>query len=190
MGGSQEVRIIQSNDDNGWPELYLRPFHEALTKSGHNVVSAPAETKLGRGTLPLHIHPHNPSSQVQWLATRRRRAGHGPKPSYICLRVRQLSGRQQQCDWSALSYIPTSVALSASFASRAAVSAPSAPKSIIHKSDKVSHITTHRSQASSPGSTAKYEHISHPRLAEAPRPSPPSQSCRSARQVDTNCQRE
>ncbi|ROV88700.1 hypothetical protein VSDG_09495 [Cytospora chrysosperma] len=91
---------------------------------------------------------------------------------------------------SALSYIPTSVASSASFASRAAVSAPSAPKSIIHKSDKVSTITTHRSQASSPGSTAKYEHISHPRLAEAPRPSPPSQSCRSARQVDINCQRE
>ena len=50
VGGSQGIRIIQSNDD-GWAELYLRSFHEALLSSGHDaVISAPAENKSGRGT--------------------------------------------------------------------------------------------------------------------------------------------
>jgi hypothetical protein len=45
------VRIIQSNDD-GWAELYLRAFHDALLASGHDaVVSAPAENKSGTSTF-------------------------------------------------------------------------------------------------------------------------------------------
>lgn len=52
VGGSQGLRIIQSNDD-GWAELYLRSFYDALSSSGHDVVvSAPAENKSGRGTAP------------------------------------------------------------------------------------------------------------------------------------------
>ena len=43
------VRIIQSNDD-GWAELYLRSFHDALIDAGHDaVVSAPADDKSGTG---------------------------------------------------------------------------------------------------------------------------------------------
>ena len=43
------ARIIQSNDD-GWAELYLRSFHEALIADGHDaVVSAPAENQSGTG---------------------------------------------------------------------------------------------------------------------------------------------
>jgi broad specificity polyphosphatase/5'/3'-nucleotidase SurE len=39
------IRIIQSNDD-GWAELYMRSFHDALLASGHDaVLSAPAENK-------------------------------------------------------------------------------------------------------------------------------------------------
>lgn len=51
VGGSQGIRIIQSNDD-GWAELYLRSFTDALLSSGHDVVvSAPAENKSGRGMV-------------------------------------------------------------------------------------------------------------------------------------------
>lgn len=43
----QGIRIIQSNDD-GWAELYVRSFHNALNAAGHDVVlSAPAENKSG-----------------------------------------------------------------------------------------------------------------------------------------------
>ncbi|KAF7547145.1 hypothetical protein G7Z17_g7928 [Cylindrodendrum hubeiense] len=46
----QAVRIIQGNDD-GWAELYVRSFHNALKASGHDVVlSGPAENKSGSGS--------------------------------------------------------------------------------------------------------------------------------------------
>ncbi|OLN97541.1 Acid phosphatase [Colletotrichum chlorophyti] len=46
----QSIRIIQSNDD-GWAELYLRSFNDALRASGHDVlVSAPAENKSRAST--------------------------------------------------------------------------------------------------------------------------------------------
>ena len=48
LGAVRGARIIQSNDD-GWAELYLRSFHEALIADGHDaVVSAPAENQSGR----------------------------------------------------------------------------------------------------------------------------------------------
>ncbi|ROW08754.1 hypothetical protein VPNG_06426 [Cytospora leucostoma] len=57
VGGSQGIRIIQSNDD-GWAELYLRSFHDALLSSGHDaVISAPAENKSGRGSLDVDPTP-------------------------------------------------------------------------------------------------------------------------------------
>ncbi|KAI9149504.1 Acid phosphatase [Paramyrothecium foliicola] len=47
----QAIRIVQSNDD-GWAELYLRSFNDALRASGHNVVvSAPADNKSGTSSL-------------------------------------------------------------------------------------------------------------------------------------------
>ncbi|KAH7145944.1 survival protein sure-like phosphatase/nucleotidase [Dactylonectria estremocensis] len=43
----QGVRIVQGNDD-GWAELYVRSFNDALIASGHDVVlSGPAENKSG-----------------------------------------------------------------------------------------------------------------------------------------------
>lgn len=58
----QAVRIVQSNDD-GWAELYLRSFNDALRASGHNVVvSAPADNKSGTSeSLPgsAFSRPHN-----------------------------------------------------------------------------------------------------------------------------------
>ncbi|KUI72017.1 Acid phosphatase [Cytospora mali] len=57
VGGSHGIRIIQSNDD-GWAELYLRSFHDALLSSGHDaVISAPAENKSGRGSLDEDPEP-------------------------------------------------------------------------------------------------------------------------------------
>lgn len=44
----QAVRIVQSNDD-GWAELYIRSFNDALNQAGHQVVlSGPAENQSGR----------------------------------------------------------------------------------------------------------------------------------------------
>ncbi|KAH6611498.1 hypothetical protein Trco_001518 [Trichoderma cornu-damae] len=46
----QAARIIQSNDD-GWAELYLRSFNDALNAAGHDVVlSAPADDQSGAGS--------------------------------------------------------------------------------------------------------------------------------------------
>ncbi|KAH6987963.1 survival protein sure-like phosphatase/nucleotidase [Ilyonectria robusta] len=43
----QAVKIVQSNDD-GWAELYIRSFNDALNAAGHQVVlSGPAENKSG-----------------------------------------------------------------------------------------------------------------------------------------------
>ncbi|KAH6893054.1 survival protein sure-like phosphatase/nucleotidase [Thelonectria olida] len=43
----QAVRIVQSNDD-GWAELYIRSFNDALNNEGYDVVlSGPAENKSG-----------------------------------------------------------------------------------------------------------------------------------------------
>jgi broad specificity polyphosphatase/5'/3'-nucleotidase SurE len=56
----QAIRIIQSNDD-GWAELYVRSFHDALLAANHDpVLSAPAENKSGSGTytnLQQHAQP-------------------------------------------------------------------------------------------------------------------------------------
>lgn len=50
VGGSNGIRIIQSNDD-GWAELNIRAFHDMLISAGHEaVVSAPAENMSGKGT--------------------------------------------------------------------------------------------------------------------------------------------
>ena len=47
----EAIRIIQSNDD-GWAELYLRSFNDALNAAGHDVVlSGPADNQSGRGEL-------------------------------------------------------------------------------------------------------------------------------------------
>ncbi|KAK3339676.1 survival protein sure-like phosphatase/nucleotidase [Lasiosphaeria hispida] len=60
LGG---IRIIQSNDD-GWAELYVRSFHDALVASGHDVVlSAPAENKSGSSSLDVEPHPRATSCQ-------------------------------------------------------------------------------------------------------------------------------
>lgn len=65
VGGTQGIRIIQSNDD-GWAELYLRSFHDSLLSSGHDaVISAPAENKSGRGSFPFpspHPDPIRPAN--------------------------------------------------------------------------------------------------------------------------------
>lgn len=48
VGGGQAARILQANDD-GWAELYLRSFHDALIGAGHDaVVSAPADNQSAR----------------------------------------------------------------------------------------------------------------------------------------------
>lgn len=61
VGGSQAARIIQSNDD-GWAEMYLRSFHDALINAGHDaVVSAPAENKSARSTSCLVLKSHGTS---------------------------------------------------------------------------------------------------------------------------------
>ncbi|KAM0450836.1 hypothetical protein ACHAO4_006227 [Trichoderma viride] len=47
---AQAARIVQSNDD-GWAELYLRSFNDALNEAGHDVVlSAPADNQSGTGS--------------------------------------------------------------------------------------------------------------------------------------------
>jgi hypothetical protein len=53
--GARAVRIIQSNDD-GWAELYVRSFHNALAAAGHDIVlSGPAENKSGSSKLAVLI---------------------------------------------------------------------------------------------------------------------------------------
>ncbi|KAI1506276.1 survival protein sure-like phosphatase/nucleotidase [Biscogniauxia marginata] len=48
--GAHGARILQSNDD-GWAELFVRSFNDALNEAGHDVVlSAPAENKSGSGS--------------------------------------------------------------------------------------------------------------------------------------------
>ncbi|KAK0704517.1 survival protein sure-likephosphatase/nucleotidase-like protein [Lasiosphaeris hirsuta] len=57
------VRIIQSNDD-GWAELYVRSFHDALVASGHDVVlSAPAENRSGSSSLDVEPRPRTAACQ-------------------------------------------------------------------------------------------------------------------------------
>lgn len=51
--GSQGLRIIQSNDD-GWAEMNIRVFHDALLDAGHDaVISSPAENMSGKGMYLL-----------------------------------------------------------------------------------------------------------------------------------------
>lgn len=63
LGAARGARILQSNDD-GWAELYLRSFHDALTEAGHDaVISAPAENQSGRGKLRLDNDAANVPAQ-------------------------------------------------------------------------------------------------------------------------------
>lgn len=55
---AQAARIVQSNDD-GWAELYLRSFNDALIEAGHDVVlSAPADNQSGTGRFYSHCVSH------------------------------------------------------------------------------------------------------------------------------------
>ncbi|KAL2012477.1 hypothetical protein VTN00DRAFT_2 [Thermoascus crustaceus] len=48
---AQAINIISSNDD-GWAEINIRTFYDALSSAGHSVViSAPADNKSGSGSL-------------------------------------------------------------------------------------------------------------------------------------------
>ncbi|KAK1484593.1 5'/3'-nucleotidase SurE [Colletotrichum tamarilloi] len=59
----QGVRIVQSNDD-GWAELYVRSFNDALKASGHDVLlSAPAENKSGSSSLDVEPSPRTSACQ-------------------------------------------------------------------------------------------------------------------------------
>jgi 5'/3'-nucleotidase SurE len=50
---SLAVNIISSNDD-GWAEVNIRAFFDALTEADHSVVvSAPAENQSGKGSLNI-----------------------------------------------------------------------------------------------------------------------------------------
>ena len=54
-GTSFGARILQSNDD-GWAELYVRSFNDALNAAGHDVVlSCPADNKSGSSELELVV---------------------------------------------------------------------------------------------------------------------------------------
>lgn len=47
---SRGAKVIQANDD-GWAELYIRSFHDALMEDGHDaVISAPADNESARST--------------------------------------------------------------------------------------------------------------------------------------------
>ena len=47
------ANIVISNDD-GWAEINIRQFYEALTSTGNSaVISAPAENKSGSGKSTL-----------------------------------------------------------------------------------------------------------------------------------------
>ncbi|KAF7183816.1 hypothetical protein CNMCM7691_004238 [Aspergillus felis] len=47
---AQAINIVSSNDD-GWAEINIRQFYQALTAAGHSVVvSAPAENQSGTGS--------------------------------------------------------------------------------------------------------------------------------------------
>jgi ABC-type antimicrobial peptide transport system permease subunit len=54
---TQAVRIVQANDD-GWAELYVRSFNQALNAAGHDVIlSCPADNKSGSSaSKPLILY--------------------------------------------------------------------------------------------------------------------------------------
>ncbi|KAI4139007.1 MAG: hypothetical protein L6R39_006504, partial [Caloplaca ligustica] len=54
---AQSTNIVLSNDD-GWAEINIRVFYDALTKAGNSVVlSAPAENKSGTGSSDAPATP-------------------------------------------------------------------------------------------------------------------------------------
>ncbi|KAM7205183.1 Survival protein SurE-like phosphatase/nucleotidase [Naviculisporaceae sp. PSN 640] len=60
---AQGIRIIQSNDD-GWAELYVRSFHDALIAAGHDaVLSAPADNMSGTSSLDIEPLPRRSACQ-------------------------------------------------------------------------------------------------------------------------------
>ncbi|ORY71362.1 survival protein sure-like phosphatase/nucleotidase [Pseudomassariella vexata] len=66
--GAQGIRILQSNDD-GWAELYIRSFNDALNAAGHDVVlSGPAENKSGSSSLDLEPSPRSSACQYNSCA--------------------------------------------------------------------------------------------------------------------------
>ncbi|RYP83733.1 hypothetical protein DL769_001307 [Monosporascus sp. CRB-8-3] len=63
LGAAHGARILQSNDD-GWAELYLRSFNDALNAAGHDVVvSAPAENQSGTGSSDREPEPRSKPCQ-------------------------------------------------------------------------------------------------------------------------------
>lgn len=72
------ANIILSNDD-GWAEINIRQFYEALTDTGDSVViSAPAENKSGSGMG--HTLYHSPTVMFTKLFTRLL-GGHSNNPN-------------------------------------------------------------------------------------------------------------
>ena len=94
---AQAANIILSNDD-GWAEINIRQFYEALTSTGNSVViSAPAENESGSGkSILMHYFP----GVIVAKAFARLLGGHSNN-SYRALRVRLLcfwkSGVWIQC---------------------------------------------------------------------------------------------
>jgi len=66
-GLARAVKIVQANDD-GWAELYVRSFNQALNAAGYDVIlSCPAENKSGTSTsslltIAMPAHSHSPGS--------------------------------------------------------------------------------------------------------------------------------
>lgn len=67
VGATHGARVIQANDD-GWAELYLRSFHDALIADGHDaVISAPAENESARSMFVLVNGQAPRSCAVTWV---------------------------------------------------------------------------------------------------------------------------
>ena len=64
---AQAANIVLGNDD-GWAEINIRQFYEALTSSGDEVVlSAPAENLSGSGMNMVPYQPLLSSLLMVWL---------------------------------------------------------------------------------------------------------------------------
>ncbi|KAI0020480.1 sure-like protein [Xylariomycetidae sp. FL0641] len=63
VAGVHGARILQTNDD-GWAELYVRSFNDALNAAGHDVVlSAPADNESGKGSSDEEPEPREDPCQ-------------------------------------------------------------------------------------------------------------------------------
>ncbi|KOS17227.1 Acid phosphatase [Escovopsis weberi] len=62
------ARILQGNDD-GWAELYVRSFNDALNAAGHSVIlSCPAENRSGSSSLDSEPSPRSDACQYSSCA--------------------------------------------------------------------------------------------------------------------------